>query len=91
MIAMGLAGLVVVVLLAIAILPGKKKDIATLFPTSLPTSFPTSLMQSPPNVNLRQQQLSEEAEAVASDYQARAQDAWLSEVRSKASKYFAKD
>ena len=77
--------IVVVVLLAVALLPVKKREPAQLKQAS-PVAFLTPEPTQPVRqTTLRQQQLDEEANAVASEYQRRADAVWLSEIRSKAS------
>ena len=81
-----IAIIVVVVLLAVALLPMKKREPEQLRQAS-PVAFLTP-EPAPPvrQTTLRQQQLDEEATAVASEYQRRADAVWLDEVRGKASK-----
>ncbi|MBX3422008.1 MAG: hypothetical protein KF752_10690 [Pirellulaceae bacterium] len=81
-----IAIIVVVVLLAIALLPVKKRE-----PEQLKQASPVAFLTPEPappvrQTTLRQQQLDEEAHAVASEYQRRANAVWLDEVRTKASK-----
>ena len=81
-----IAIIVVVVLLAVAVLPIKKRE-----PDHLKQASPVAFLTSEPSqpvrqTTLRQQQLDEEATAVASEYQRRADAVWLDEVRGKASK-----
>ncbi len=78
--------IVVVVLLAVALLPVKKRE-----PEQLKQASPVAFLTPEPaqpvrQTTLRQQQLDEEANAVASEYQRRADAVWLDEVRTKASK-----
>jgi hypothetical protein len=81
-----IAIIVVVVLLAVALLPMKKREPEQLRQAS-PVAFQTSEpSQSVRQTTLRQQQLDEEATAVDSEYQRRADAVWLDEVRGKASK-----
>ena len=68
---LGIATVVVLVLVAVALLPARKRDqdggnASLLQPLSRPT-------------NVRQQQLTEEAEAIADEYQRRADEAWREE------------
>jgi len=75
-----------VVLLAVALLPMKKRE-----PEQLKQASPVAFLTPEPaqpvrQTTLRQQQLDEEANAVASEYQRRADAVWLDEVRTKASK-----
>ncbi len=81
-----IAILLVVVLLAVALLPMKKRE-----PEQIKQASPVPLLtqgQAQPTrqTTLRQQQVSEEATAIASEYQRRADAVWLDEVRTKASK-----
>ena len=81
-----IAIIVVVVLLAVALLPMKKRE-----PEQLRQASPVAFLNPEPaqpvrQTTLRQQQLDEEANAVASEYQRRADAVWLDEVRTKASK-----
>ena len=81
-----IAVIVVVVLLAVALLPVRKREPEQLRQAS-PVAFLTSEPAQPVRqTTLRQQQLDEEANAVASEYQRRADAVWLDEVRTKASK-----
>jgi hypothetical protein len=81
-----IAIIVVVVLLAVALIPVKKRE-----PEQLKQASPVAFLTPEPaqpvrQATLRQQQLDEEANAVASEYQRRADAVWLDEVRTKASK-----
>ena len=83
---LAIAIIVVVVLLAVALLPVKKRE-----PEQLKQASPVAFLNPEPaqpvrQTTLRQQQLDEEANAVASEYQRRADAVWLDEVRTKASK-----
>ena len=83
---LAIAIIVVVVLLAVALLPVKKREAEQLKQAS-PVAFLTPEPAQPVRqTTLRQQQLDEEANAVASEYQRRADAVWLDEVRTKASK-----
>lgn len=78
--------IIVVVLLAVALLPVKRGE-----PEQLKQASPVAFLAPEPTqpvrqTTLRQQQLDEEANAVASEYQRRADAVWLDEVRTKASK-----
>jgi len=73
---LGIATVVVLVLVAVALLPTKKRDrdgnnLNFTQPFVRPTNF-------------RQQQLNEEAEAIADEYQRRADEAWRDELGEKA-------
>jgi len=88
---LSIAIIVVVVLLAVALLPVKKRDLEQLRQAS-PVAFLTSEPTQPARqTTLRQQQLDEEATAVASEYQRRADAVWLGEVRTKASKLLSEE
>jgi hypothetical protein len=77
---------VVAVLLAVALLPVKKRELEQLRQAS-PVAFPTPEPVRPVRqTTLRQQQLDEESNAVASEYQRRADAVWLEEIRGKASR-----
>lgn len=83
---LSIAVIVVIVLLAIALLPVRKNE-----PLQLKQTLPAALFAPEParpvrQTTLRQQQLDEEANAVASEYQRRADAVWLEEVRGKASR-----
>jgi|LakMenEpi03Aug12_release.lakeMendotaPanAssembly.Ray.scaffolds.fasta_scaffold2643104_1 hypothetical protein len=83
---LAIAIIVVVVLLAVALIPAKKRE-----PEQLKQASPVAFLTPEPaqpvrQTTLRQQQLDEEANAVASEYQRRADAVWLDEVRTKASK-----
>ncbi|AMV31640.1 hypothetical protein VN12_05935 [Pirellula sp. SH-Sr6A] len=83
---LAIAVIVVVVLLAVALIPVKKRE-----PEQLKQASPVAFLTPEPaqpvrQTTLRQQQLDEEANAVASEYQRRADAVWLDEVRTKASK-----
>jgi len=81
-----IAVIVVIVLLAIALLPMKKREsdqVKQASPITFLTPEPT---QPARQATLRQQQVDEEATAIASEYQRRADAVWLDEVRTKASK-----
>jgi len=83
---LAIAIIVVVVLLAVALIPVKRRE-----PEQLKQASPVAFLTPEPaqpirQTTLRQQQLNEEANAVASEYQRRADAVWLDEVRTKASK-----
>jgi hypothetical protein len=70
-----IAVIVVLVLLAVALLPTKQREPAG------------RLFEPPPparSVSLREQQLREESDAIATEYRRRADEVWLGEVREKA-------
>ena len=73
---LGIATVVVLVLVAVALLPAKKLNRDGSHPGfTQPFVRPT---------NFRQQQLNEEAEAIADEYQRRADEAWREELGEKA-------
>ncbi len=77
----GIATVVVLLLIAVALLPSKKRDKDSNQAASVLNPF-----QSPATpVNLREQQLQEESDAIASEYQRRSDEAWLDELSDKAS------
>ena len=81
-----IAIILVIVLLVVALLPVKNREPVQLKQAS-PVPFLTPEAARPVRqTTLRQQQLDEEANAVASEYQRRADAVWLDEVRTKASK-----
>ncbi len=73
---LGIATVVVLVLVAVALLPAKRRD-----RDGSNINFSQPFVRS---VNFRQQQLNEEAEAIADEYQRRANDAWRDELGEKA-------
>ncbi|MGV3483364.1 MAG: hypothetical protein ACO1RT_02970 [Planctomycetaceae bacterium] len=77
---LGIATVSVIVLLAIALLPVRTRDIG-LRQSSEPT-FQVPTVTRP--INLRQQQVQEEATAIASEYHRRADQIWLEELKAKA-------
>ena len=81
-----IAIIAVVVLLAVALLPVKKREPDHLKQASSVAFLTPERAQQSRQTTLRQQQLDEEATAVASEYQRRADAVWLHEVRTKASK-----
>jgi hypothetical protein len=81
-----IAVIVVVVLLAVALLPIKKREPEQLRQASSVAFLNPEPAQPVRQTTLRQQQLDEEATAIASEYQLRADAVWLDEVRTKASK-----
>ena len=78
---LGIATVVVLVLIAVALLPSKKRDRDANQSSSVINPFQTQERQ----VNLREQQLQEESEAIASEYQRRSNEAWLDDLSDKAS------
>lgn len=78
---LGIATVVVLVLIAVALLPSKKRDRDANQPNSVINPFQTQERQ----VNLREQHLQEESEAIASEYQRRSNEAWLDDLSDKAS------
>ncbi|QDT05188.1 hypothetical protein K227x_35870 [Rubripirellula lacrimiformis] len=77
----GIATVVVLLLIAVALLPSKKRDKDNAQSTSVINPFHSPAQP----VNLREQQLQEESEAIASEYQRRSNEAWLDELSDKAS------
>lgn len=78
---LGIAIIVVLVLIAVALLPPKKRDRDVNQSSPVINPFQTQERQA----NLREQQLQEESEAIASEYQRRSNEAWLDELSDKAS------
>ena len=80
-----IAVILVVVLLALALLPPKRREpeLRQAPPQSFLNLEPTQPVRS---TTLRQQQLDEEAVELASEYQRRADAVWHEELRTKASK-----
>jgi hypothetical protein len=78
---LGIAAAVVGVLLVVALLPAKKREetIDRLKSSGEGTPSP------PQPLDLRTQQLEEEATAIADEYRRKADEVWLEEVRTKAS------
>ncbi len=77
----GIATVVVLLLIAVALLPSKKRERDTPQTNSVLNPFqPQERL-----VNLREQQLQEESDAIASEYQRRSNEAWLDELSDKAS------
>ncbi len=76
----GIATVVVLLLIAVALLPSKKRDSNS---TTGPTLNPFEGFNR--SINLREQQLREESEAIASEYKRRSNEAWLDDVSIKAS------
>ena len=81
-----IAIIVVIVLLAVALLPSKKRDPEQLKQASPVAYITPESKQLARETTLRQQQVDEEATAIASEYQRRADAVWLDEVRTKAAK-----
>ena len=83
---LGFATVAVLVLLAIAVLPVRRRDgdarqsihPATTFSLPTPSSTPTRA------TSLREQQVTEEATAIAAEYQRKSDRAWLDELSTKA-------
>jgi hypothetical protein len=76
----------VVVLLAVALWPTRKPLVQARSQELVPGLFQAG---PPPRINLREQQLEEEASAIASEYRRKADEVWLDEVRSKAASLLA--
>ena len=77
----GIATVVVLLLIAVALLPSKKRERETNQANTVLTPFQTPERQA----NLREQQLQEESDAIANEYQRRSNEAWLDELSDKAS------
>lgn len=73
---LGIVALVVLILVAIALLPAKPRH-SRVGPADTATL-------AAPVLNLRGQQLDEEASALAGEYRRLADEAWLAELRQKA-------
>ncbi len=73
----GIVALIVIVLLAVALLPVKSKPSIARFTEQVVTAVPTR--------TLRQQHVEEEALAISSEYRRLADEAWLADLRQKAS------
>lgn len=73
---LGIATVVVLVLVAVALWPTKRHD-----RDGSNNNFIQPFVRP---INFRQQQLNEEAEAIADEYQRRANDAWREELGEKA-------
>jgi hypothetical protein len=75
--------IVVLALLAIAVLPSRKRDL--LSEPAIKQSTGLFQTQSQPlTVSLREQQLREESDAIATEFRKRADEVWLAEIREKA-------
>ena len=83
---LAIATVVVLVLIAIALLPVRKRDGDGNQPTRTVDLLPSARSSS---VNLREQQLQEEASAIAQEYRRKADEVWLEEVRAKAAALLA--
>jgi hypothetical protein len=73
----GIVALIVIVLLALALLPVKPKQPFVRMGEQLLTTVPAR--------TLRQQHVDEEAIAISSEYRRLADEAWLADLRQKAS------
>ena len=78
---LGIAFVVVFVLIVVALLPAKKREKDANQTGGVINPFQSQSRSS----NLREQQVQEEADAIASEYQRRADEAWLDELSTKAS------
>ena len=78
---LGIATVVVLVLIAVALIPSRKRDKDASQAGGVINPFQSQQRSS----NLREQQVQEEADAIASEYQRRADEAWLEELSVKAS------
>lgn len=78
---LGIAIVIVLVLLAVALFPARRRDVdikQSVVPTLIAAPEPVR------STTLRKQQLLEEAMAVAQEYERRADEVWLDELRTKA-------
>lgn len=73
---LGIVALIVLILVAVALLPTKSRQ-----PRLSYVETPTLAV---PMLNLRRQQLDEEATALAGEYRRIADEVWLAELRQKA-------
>jgi hypothetical protein len=78
---LGIAAAVVGILLVVALIPAKKRD-ETIDRLKSSGEVNTSRSQ---RLDLRTQQLEEEATAIADEYRRKADEVWLEELRAKAS------
>lgn len=76
-----LAAVAVVALLVVALIPTKKSNSQS--------HGVVDHFRSAPPLNLRRQQLNEESDAIASEYQLRAEERWRAEIVAKASELLA--
>ena len=76
----GIATVVVLLLIAVALLPSKKRNSNESAASTL-NPFETFTR----SVNLREHQLREESEAIANEYQRRSNEAWLDDLSVRAS------
>jgi hypothetical protein len=79
---LGIVTVVVLILLAIALLPVRKREPQTKQTVSAPILYPAEPTRA---ATLRQQQVEEEATAIASEYRRAADQLWIEELRDKAS------
>ncbi len=86
-----IAIVLVVVLLAVALLPTRKPEPQLKQSLASQSILPLVSSTPEPTRTLRQQQLDEEAAALSSEYQRRADEVWLDELRTKASSLLAPD
>lgn len=77
-----IATIVVLVLLAVAVFPTKPREQRVPDIKQSSELFQPAAAVSP--TSLREQQLREESEAIATEYRKRADEVWLSEIREKA-------
>ena len=77
---LGIATVVVLVLLAVALFPSRKRG----NDARQPINTSTASQSTERSANLRELQVQEEAEAIATEYQRRADEAWLDELSVKA-------
>ena len=76
-----IAVVVVLVLLVVAVYPAKPQEQDRRATKKASNTSQTSAT----NSSLREQQLREESEAIASEYRRRADEVWIGEIREKAS------
>ena len=75
--------IVVLALLAIAVLPSRKRDVVSE-PAVKQSAGLFQTQSQPLSVSLRDQQLREESDAIATEFRRRADEVWLAEIRQKA-------
>ena len=88
---LGIATIVILVLLAIAFLPMRRREPLERIDSVLKQSAnPVGIFQSEPSrpINLREQQVQEEASAVSAEYERCTDEVWLEEIRTKPRRYW---
>jgi len=78
-----IAVVVVLALLAIAVLPSRKRELAGE-PVIKQSAGLFQSQSTPVATSLREQQLREESDAIATEFRKRADEVWLAEIREKA-------